>query len=322
MPVIRYFMAAQALKFFSLPGLPRKFYRDVLGNYLGAKKRARAGLDRSYIERSNLLLSLCRRFDIVGDGRRVLEIGSGWTHYYGVFLRLFYDVELTLVDVWNNRQFDAFQRFFTDVRSIISTGGFHLTPDERERGQRSLQAVCRTTSFPELYRLLGCEYIVDPSGVHASVHDKASYDLVFSFHVQEHVFRKVVQEHINSSTRLVKPGGFQLHQIGIDDHLAHFDDAVSEKNYLRYSDKVWKRWFDNDILHHNRVQRSEWIEMYERSGMTLLYDHAKTCSIDGLTIDPRFARLDRRDLACTILTLVFQKRGPSGVSCIPTTDSS
>jgi hypothetical protein len=304
--VVKYFVAAQALKFFSLPGPPRRFYRDVLGRHFGARMRSQAGLTKDYIDRSILFLQLCRRFDIIRDGMHVLEIGSGWTHYYAVFLRLLYDVRLTLVDISDNRQFEAFVSFFSHVQPVIDIG-FELTPEETERARRTLRAILDTRSFPELYQLLGCEYVIDPSGVHAAVPDKGSYDLVFSFHVQEHVFRGVVLDHVNHSAELLRPGGFQIHQIGIDDHLAHYDNSMSPKSYLRYSDLTWKLWFENQVQYHNRLQRSDWINIFERSGMVLRYEQAETCSIDGLKVNPLFAHLDKQDLMCTILTLVLQK---------------
>ena len=44
-----------------------------------------------------------------------------------------------------------------------------------------------------------------------------------------------------------------------DTSLYHYDTSVSAKNYLRYSDAVWKRWFENRVQYFNRVQRREWL---------------------------------------------------------------
>ena len=44
--------------------------------------------------------------------------------------------------------------------------------------------------------------------------------------------------------RSLKPGGYSIHQIGIDDHLTHFDSSQSPKKYISYSDNVWKLLFE------------------------------------------------------------------------------
>src|SRR5678815_4200159 len=102
--MLRYCLASAALKFFSSSKPTRIFYREVLGNWHASKKRARRGMHEGYVGQSQQLLQLCRRFDAAHDGMTCLEVGTGWVHFYSLFLRLFYDARITLVDAWDNRQ--------------------------------------------------------------------------------------------------------------------------------------------------------------------------------------------------------------------------
>jgi len=66
--------------------------------------------------------------------------------------------------------------------------------------------------------------------------------------------------------RILKPGGYMIHQIGIDDHLQHYDPAESPKNYLRFSDRAWKLLFENDVQYFNRLQACDWIDRIGSAG--------------------------------------------------------
>ena len=100
--MLRYNLAAIALKAFSLNGPTRRLYR-WLGNSYGARQRERASID-VYRRRGDFFIDLCDKYDVGRAGQRLLEIGTGWTHWYSLYLRLQRDVRITMVDVWDNRQ--------------------------------------------------------------------------------------------------------------------------------------------------------------------------------------------------------------------------
>ena len=58
-----------------------------------------------YMERARNIVEQVRRFDLIRPGDRLLEIGSGWVAWESTVLRLFFDVQVTLFDVWDDRQF-------------------------------------------------------------------------------------------------------------------------------------------------------------------------------------------------------------------------
>ncbi|MGH8573588.1 MAG: hypothetical protein ACREX8_13590, partial [Gammaproteobacteria bacterium] len=81
--------------------------------------------------------------------------------------------------------------------------------------------------------------------------------------------------------RTLKPGGYMIHQIGIDDHLQHYDPAESPKNYLRFSDRAWKLLFENDVQYFNRLQACDWIDRIGSAGFVLLERIAETADVGG-----------------------------------------
>lgn len=302
--MIRYHLAAAACKFFSLNRTTKRWYRDVLGNHFGAKKREKQGLTQAYIDRATLLLDLSRKHNSIGDGMRLLEVGTGWIHFYSMFLRLFYDMRVTVVDIWDNRQFGPFQKTFAQLDAVLDTA-FDLTDDERKRAHGVLDFIAQANSFDEVYERLGFDYVID--GLLDTPASEA-YDLIFSFHVIEHVFRKDVARHAGNMAGLLKPGGVQIHQIGIDDHLTHYDHSASMKQYLRYSNLRWRLCFENEVQYFNRLQRSEWLKLFAYSGMTLEEEIRETCDTSELKIHRDFAHIEPDDAPCIIPTFVLRKQ--------------
>jgi cyclopropane fatty-acyl-phospholipid synthase-like methyltransferase len=308
--MLRYHLAAAALRSLSSSALTRRFYRDVLGNRMGARRRLQQGLEPAYVVKAGQFLDLARRHGGVRDGMRLLELGTGWMHFYAIFIRLFHDVSVTLVDVWDNRQLEALQHVFRQLDAQLDTS-FELSPAERERAHALLEVVDRVSTYDELYARLGFEYRIDPTGVHAALPDD-HFDLIFSFDVLEHVNREDVLPLLRNTTRLLRPGGVQLHLIGIADHLTNYDSGMSWKNYIRYSDRAWKAFFENDVQYINRIQRSEWLAMFRTCGLRVLEESRMTCDVSRLKPSVDFSRFDRTDLECVVLTVALQKEPRNG----------
>lgn len=301
--MIRYVLAATALRIFSLNGTTRALYRRV-GNIVGSKRRA-ASLDiAAYISRGDLLVDLVRKHSVTRDGQRLLEIGTGWMHWFALYLRLFFQVEIAMLDVWDNRQFEALRSAFARLESILMEKGVPL------QVRANLQILLSATSFADLYRRLQLSYVIDPDGSLERFAD-ASLGCVFSFHVLEHVPRVNFIRLCAEMYRVLEPGGFSIHQIGIDDHLSHYDPSCSPKQYLAFSDRQWKLFFENGVQYINRLQMSDCLRAFDAAGFVLREKLMETADLTGLRIDPLYRGYDADDLACTILTVVLQKPATS-----------
>ena len=302
--MIKYLAAAAALKLFSISPQTKRFYRH-LGNTVGQQRRIRRGLPPQYLDRAKRLLALCERLDAARPGDRLLELGTGWLHWESAVLRLFHDVEIHLFDVWDNRQLGAFKAYFRRLDEVMDD---ELTTDDtqRERAHALLRAVLAADSFDDVYELLGFQYEIDARGSLERFRDD-SFNLVFSCNVLEHVDRESLPRFIADVRRVLKPGGLSIHQIDLGDHLAYYDGGVSVKNYLRYPDKAWKRFFENEVQYFNRVQRPEWLEVFRQAGLELREEEAVAADIGAIEIEPSRRGLDDGDLRCKTLRLVHTK---------------
>ena len=298
---------AGALKLFSANNLTKKLYRR-LGNTAGAKRRVQAGLPRVYVERASDIIAKVRKYDIIKPGDKLLELGTGWLHWESTVLRLFYDVEVSLFDVWDNRQFSVFQRYFAEFATIIDRE-IEMKEPQRARAHSLLGALARAKSFEDVYGMLGHRYIVNPKGTLDMFPDDY-FSFVFSCSVLEHIHKDIVASVIRGLHRVLRPGGYSFHVIDLSDHLAHYDEKkVSLKNYLRYSDAVWRAFFQNDVQYFNRVQRPEWLVDFEQAGFALLGEQRNTVDLTGVKIAGTYTGLSHDDLACLAMNVVHRKSG-------------
>jgi len=302
--VIKYIMAATTLRLFSVCTGTQKAYR-FLGNVLGQRKRILAAFPYHYIDTAKHLLQLCDKHNVIEEDDRILELGTGWVHWAATVIRLFYDVRITLFDIWDNRQFAAFKHYFTQFQHVIDKE-FNLEPAKREQVKSLLNSILETDTFDELYSRLGFQYVVDPGGT-LKQFDNDSFAAIVSANVLEHIERSILSEFIRDTYRVLKPGGYSIHQIDLSDHLNRYDHSVSRKNYYRYSEKVWNRWFNNKVQYFNRIQRSEWKNLFSAAGLELLKEEPVLGEIGFINFDKSFASLSKQDKECMLLRLVYRK---------------
>jgi cyclopropane fatty-acyl-phospholipid synthase-like methyltransferase len=241
----------------------------------------------AYLRRGELLVELYRRYESLEPDDTVLELGTGWMHWYAIYLRMAFECRMLTVDVWDNRQLDALKSAFSRLL------------------QSSLRdEICESETFEELYAKLGMTHHIIPSGRLNSFSDLTS---VFSMHVMEHVPRTTIEAVIGDMYAAMKPGHHTIHQIGIDDHLAHYDSRESHKRYISFSEGTWCWFFENDVQYHNRLQPSDFVDLFEAAGFKLVHREQENTDISELRVSPQFSSYGPDDLRCTILTVVFRK---------------
>lgn len=302
--MIRYVGAAATLKFFSISPETKWAYRQF-GNIFGQRIRLKHGLEKWRLPAAKKSLDIIEKHHIVRDGDRLLEIGTGWVHWEATVIRLFYDVEITLFDTWDNRQLEAYKRYFRMFGETMDRE-LALEAGRSKRAHRLLEIIANANSFEEIYKAFGFRYVLDSNGTLKQFQDE-SFSVIFSICVFEHLHKAILPEFIRDIHRLLKPGGYSIHGIDISDHLIYYDPRVSRKEYLRYSDKVWRRFFENDVQYFNRVQRPEWLELFRKAGLELVEEIPDLIDIESIKINKDYEHLEKSDLRCEGLRLIHKK---------------
>jgi SAM-dependent methyltransferase len=304
--MIKYVAVALSLKSFSSCPEMRRLYRQI-GNNIGGRRRASGRMPTYYAARVKRMLRIVKHYNIIRDGDRILEVGTGWLHWEALTLRLFYDVQAVLFDVWDNRQLAGLKNYVQQLSELLeSKDSFGLSDLESSRARSLIGAVLKVESFDELYKLLGFEYVLESSGNLTRLPDNR-FQMVVSAGVLEHVGREGVPGLIKETHRILKPEGWALHSIDTSDHLAHYDTKVSKKLYLSFPERTWKCWFENEVQYINRIRRSEWLEVFQSNGFELIEEATDQTDISGVRLADQYADADRRDLECIYLRLVLTK---------------
>ena len=302
--MLKYFATATALKIFSANAVARRAYR-LLGNVVGSKQRQKRGINAEYRGRVRQILDFFETHHPLHAGEQLLEVGTGWMHWEATILRLFHDVRITLFDVWDNRQFDAYQAHCAQLPRILDEEAW-LDDVRRAKAQTLLRDIVKTRSFDELYELLGFRYVMNPEGT-LDVFSDCTFDVVYSWNVLEHIERRILNRVTQDCFRVLKPGGHSLHKIDMSDHLSHHDPSMSPKNYLRYSDATWQRFFQNDVQYFNRVQRPEWSSLFHAAGFETIVERPVEDEIGDLQVHPDFQSLSPADVKSIWLYAVHER---------------
>lgn len=301
--MIKYCLAAAAAKGFSCSPLTKRMYR-ALGNSLGAKKRASEQMPAYYLHRVNRMLRIARSLGIPKDGDRVIELGTGWLHWEAITTRLFFDVRGVLYDVWDNRQFSGLKNYLRQLDQSLDM--LDVESVRRTSAHRLISKINEITSYENLYEFLGFEYVLDPRG-DPGLLETEPFDIVVSAGVLEHIHVKDAGNFVRSIATVLKPGGYSVHSINIRDHLQLYDTAVSTKQYLQYSDRLWRAWFENDVQYINRIQRSDWLTLFTSAGLALEEEIVEQEDVSNLKLAQHYEKYDREDLGCGGLELIHRK---------------
>jgi SAM-dependent methyltransferase len=165
----------------------------------------------------------------------------------------------------------------------------------------------------EVLERIGLEY--RPNGlVGLSALPAASFDLIWSNAVLEHVRRDDFAPTIAECARLLKPSGVMLHGMDFRDHLG------GALNNLRFSPAVWESpLFANAGFYTNRLSPSEVVAAFEAAGLAVEFvsvERWQTIPTPREKLDPAFRDRSEADLTTRGVKLLARhaRAGPEAVA--------
>ncbi|MBI2761881.1 MAG: class I SAM-dependent methyltransferase [Chloroflexi bacterium] len=306
----RYYLKVVLFRLISASVITRRLYREI-GNRV-RRGRVSEASHRAYLERGLWLVETIAAHSPDAAPRHMLDVGTGWSHFYSLFLALFHDASSTMFDVTDNRSLKEMRvrvRWLRDhIEEIRSRTDVRL----RANAVALLESAAAASSINEVYACLNMSYVVDAEGSLDSLPD-AAYDVLFSMDVLEHVRRKRIMAAVRSYRRVLRPGGLSLHQIGIDDHFSHGVPAASPKHYLRFSRRQWASMVSR-LQYHNRLQAGQFQAIFSSCGFELI-DCTRLQNADalnGVRVHDQWQRATADDLITVRAHLVHRGPAPAG----------
>lgn len=96
-----------------------------------------------------------------------------------------------------------------------------------------------------------------------------SVDVVTSISVLEHVPPDDILAILRECRRILKDDGWAVMNVDYTDHYASFDRTITHYNFLRFSEREWRRW-NPSMIYQNRLRHSEYLDIVRRAGFEIV----------------------------------------------------
>jgi SAM-dependent methyltransferase len=197
-------------------------------------------------------------------GRRILEIGPGHTLAGGVLFALHGAARYVAVDLFPIAALDA--RTYRRLRERVARPPLYPVPDGEQRRAAALRR------FDEVVRFVGDVVTFDeatlayrfPVDAARLPFPDGAFDVVLTCAAFEHF--SAPEEAIRECTRVLAPGGVQVHQIDLRDHR----DFTRPLDFLRFSEEEWKAQSSDMFCYTNRLRRADFERLFVAAGNELL----------------------------------------------------
>lgn len=190
------------------------------------------------------------------------EFGAGWDlinplTYYALGVE-----HQTIVDIRSNIHIDL-------INDTLQRFSMHKSRLEQlaKRTFRSID-VSPINSIADLQSHFGIRYLAPLDAGNTSL-SAESYDFISNTSTLEHVPESDILKILVECHRLLKPGGIASSVIDMQDHYSYFDTNISCYNFLKFSDNLW-RVIDNSLQFQNRLRYSDYIKLFEQSGLEII----------------------------------------------------
>jgi SAM-dependent methyltransferase len=140
-----------------------------------------------------------------------------------------------------------------------------------------------------------------------------SVDIWYSYSVLENVPPGGIAALLKEAVRVLAPTGMFFSVIGCQDPFAGGARGLGKVNYLRYSDKVWSFWTENDLAYNNRLRECDFVDLLQSAGLVIVtkrnaLDAEDLDRVKRMTLGPRFAGYSPEQLAIHRSELTAQLR--------------
>ena len=138
----------------------------------------------------------------------------------------------------------------------------------------------------------------------------ASVDLIVSDVVLEHPSPTELSGMLREFRRIAAAEAVMSHSIALDDQYSGRDPRITQFNFLRFSDQMW-RWLNNPIIPLNRLRISDYRHLFNESGFQIVEEISRRgdpAELAQVPLAERFRRYSTDDLLVTYTRLVATLR--------------
>jgi len=289
----------------------RKIYelnRVVMGINIDQSTMDAATRHRSFDSMSGILgwvltLAKLEFSDFTLEGTRTLEIGTGkfFTHALGLYVCGC--TEVISIDKYRQLSPEAIKAAMSNpvlARRFLSVSASH------DDFMNRLSKIQETGFDLQKLEALGIKYRA-PIDLLEHKEYRGTFDFVFSYTVFEHVPENEISSLINESVLAMRPGGFCMHFVDIEDHFSYYNSKTGPFAFLS-ADIDWdeSKCFERG----NRLRFSVWQDLFlQHEGMEWRFPYVAVQhnAEIPLTIDKNIKHQNEDDLRTSAFLVVGKK---------------
>lgn len=251
------------------------------------------------------------------EGKRVMEVGTGRRVDMPVGFYLAGAESTDTVDLYRYMKpelvFGSLRNLLKNREEVRDLFAPHAEGGAAAVDKR-LDALSQVTTFDELAKRANIRYHA-PADARRTGFAAGSIDLQFSYTVFEHIPGDVLRDILIEAGRVLHPEtGVACHHIDLSDHFFQVDKSINMVNFLRYDEKEWSKYNDNQFAYHNRLRPPDYVKIYRDAGHEMLgrVDKVDEASIQDIEsgrfpLDIKYRGLDAKMLSTVILRVISRK---------------
>lgn len=263
-------------------------------------------IDRKVQQAHTLLKTLQTAGEQIA-GKQTMEIGTGWVPIIPLYLWLHGQESCHSYDINPLLRLSLTQKAVEQLHAYSLSSRLHPLPER----QKQLQQLCQQkVTLARLQKICQFSYH-SPADAGATTLPSSSVDVVYSNTVLEHISPPDIERVFLEAHRLLRLGGYMLHQIDLSDHFSHSDPRLSPINFLQFSAQQFSH-YNNSFLYQNRWREPQFREIFLKHRFKIRYWEAITsakavASIPHLKLAREFANLSPEQLSITGIRVLAQK---------------
>lgn len=158
---------------------------------------------------------------------------------------------------------------------------------------------------------LGLHYFA-PYDARETQFNDCQFDFISSTFTLEHIPQKDILPIFEECYRILKKGGVFSMVIDYQDHWSYFDSSITRYNFLKYSDKKWKK-FNPSLHYQNRMRHNEYLDIISGTKFKIvkntphLPSESDINNLKTMTLDEKYKNIDLFDLGIRSAEIVLVK---------------
>jgi predicted SAM-dependent methyltransferase len=187
------------------------------------------------------------------------EFGAGWDLYLPMIFSTFGVGKLISTDLNPLSKVDTLNHALNHVRRLA--GKQQIVPENTLIFTKSnFHTILR-----EYFRI---DYQAPIDARHVSYLDN-SIDFIYTNSVNEHIPKNILIGIVKECHRILKPDGIVSFRLSYADQWSYTDKSISQYNYLRYSEKQWKKYCP-PLHYQNRLRHKDYLKLYHDAGFAVV----------------------------------------------------